>query len=40
MRETVHQFLQWASAKATIEKLRSWTGGNLIMPFYHTVKGS
>lgn len=39
MRETIHQFLQWASAKATIEKLRDWTGGNLIMPFYHTVKG-
>lgn len=40
MRETVHQFLQWASAKTTIEKLRTWTGANLIMPFYHTVKGS
>ncbi|MFK7809637.1 MAG: polysaccharide deacetylase family protein [Saprospiraceae bacterium] len=39
MRETIHQFLQWASAKATLEKLRGWTGGNLIMPFYHTMKG-
>ena len=40
MRETIHQFLQWASTKATLEKLRNWTGGNLIMPFYHTVRGS
>lgn len=40
MRETVHRILQWVSSRTTIEKLRNWTGGNLIMPFYHTVKGS
>jgi peptidoglycan/xylan/chitin deacetylase (PgdA/CDA1 family) len=39
MRESIHQFLQWASKKAPIEKLRTWTGGNLLMPFYHTVQG-
>ena len=39
MRETIHQFLQWVASRASISTLRNWTGGNLIMPFYHAVQG-
>ncbi|HHS95943.1 MAG TPA: hypothetical protein ENJ45_05070, partial [Phaeodactylibacter sp.] len=40
MRSSIHQLLQQVSSRLPLHKLMQWTGGNLIMPFYHAVKGA
>ncbi len=40
MRKTVHQFCQRATRRIALPTLRDWSGQPLILPFYHSIRGT